>query len=57
VDVTNPGFPILQAASRILNDRRPNNHIPKSASLAIDELAVVVALELVGVNGDLTGMK
>jgi hypothetical protein len=66
VDVGNPRFPILQAASRILNDKRPNKrdieivtsyadaNIPESASLAVDELAAVVALKLMGVKGDPT---
>ena len=62
VDARDPHFPILQAASRILNDKRPNmrdievvatyadSNIPEGASLPIDELAVVVALKLMGVD-------
>ncbi len=69
MDVSNPHFPILQAASRILNDKRPNKrdieavadfadaNIPESAGLAVDELAVVVALKLMGVEGDPAKMK
>ena len=69
VDARKPHFPVLQAASRILNDRRPNkrdievvatyadSNIPEGASLPIDELAVVVALKLMGIQGDPTEMK
>jgi len=55
---------VLQAASRILNEKRPDRrcaeilteyaatNIPEKADLPLDELATVVALKLMDIDGD-----
>jgi hypothetical protein len=55
---------VLQAASRILNEKRPDRrsaqilteyaatNIPDKADLPLDELATVVALKLMDIEGD-----
>ena len=57
---------VLQAASRILNEKRPDRrsvevvtayadvNLPGTETLPFDELAPVVALKLMGIEGDPT---
>jgi hypothetical protein len=57
-------LPVLQAASRVLNEHRPDRdsvrilteyagaNIPETADLPPDELATVVALKLLDIPGD-----
>jgi hypothetical protein len=57
---------VLQAASHILNEKHPDPHsvevvtayadvnLPGTETLPLDELATVVALKLMGIEGDPT---
>jgi len=57
---------VLQAASHILNEKRPDRrsvevvtayadvNLPGTETLPLDELATVVALKLMGIEGDPT---
>ena len=57
---------MLQAASHILNEKRPDRrsvevvtayadvNLPGTETLPVDELATVVALKLMGIEGDPT---